>query len=138
MTAQQAATSQTTAQSQSQLAPQSANTQLPSLFSKPINWTYNRPSAVDVAIGLFSDSNNISDTIITMSEGERTNGLVSSATRPPFTMKVYRSSAEHNQARIHMANECPGCNAITGCDPIIIYQLYVKTNDINKILSKKG
>jgi hypothetical protein len=100
------------------------------------------PTAVEVA-RVLSKTSEASDTTNAVTDADRNSGVVSSAvmaTSQPagLTIKVYRSGTERNQARLRLVQDCPGCNFITECGPILAYEPILQSSDINKILNQKA
>jgi hypothetical protein len=55
-------------------------------------------------------------------EGALTSVVVESFRPEGTTIKVYETIEQRNQARLRMIKECPGCNFIIECGPILVYQ----------------
>lgn len=75
------------------------------------------------AANLFPEANEVRTVALT--EADLAAGAVAAAnlasSRPEgVTIKVYASPQERNQARLGLIDECPGCNHLAECGPIIV------------------
>jgi hypothetical protein len=100
------------------------------------------PTAVEVA-RLFSKTNNVTDTTNSITDADRSSGLVSSAVLAVMqpagvTIKVYRSSKERHSARLRLVEGCPGCNFLSECGQILAYEPLLKVRDMNQILDQQA
>jgi len=91
---------------------------------------------------VFPKSNQITDTTGSLMPADKSDGALSGATiasNRTVTIKVYKSSAARNQARLRMVKECPGCNSMTECGTILIYTpLFDRAPDMNQILHRRS
>ena len=78
------------------------------------------------AANMFPKSNRVTDITAKLTQSEKREGAASAAniessTPAGVTIRVYRSEAERNNARLRMVKECPGCNLVTECGAILVY-----------------
>ena len=90
----------------------------------------------------FPKTTRATETTPSLSKQDRDLGATSSAIIPSalpagITVKIYKSPKHRNDARLRMVKDCTGCNAITECGAILVYEPYGKANDMNAIIRNR-